>query len=272
MSAQLSAIGVAMAMICYAFATVGYGGSVFLGGASAPANTSPSVSRSLKIGRPLLWLGILIQFVAIGVWCASTHRSPFAGQFGTFSVTGWGIAIVFAFSEWRSKVSVVGTIALPVACVALLVAILNTGGKIAETQILADRLVSLHVIAILLSFGLFVVAFACAALYLVQNRLLRTHNRNCLFRKLPPLETLDSIAYHSVAYALPLLTIGLILGTTLVFSGVTQISPQNWLIDPHTFASFGVWLLYIFYVVARLGGGWRGVRLQYILLYNHLNL
>ena len=101
---------------------------------------------------------------------------------------------------------------------------------------------------------------------MLQNRLLKQKRIHPLLRRLPPLETLDRAAYHAVAYALPLLTIGLILGMARVFGSDMAQPPSAWLRDPHTVVSFATWLLYVFYLGARLAANWRGVRLQYILL------
>jgi len=87
-------------------------------------------------------------------------------------------------------------------------------------------------------------------------------------RRLPALVTLDNLSFHAVAYAFPLLTLGLVLGIAYVYSGVggEVASPHRWMTDIHNLVAFGTWLLYLVYLGARLGLGWQGVRLQYILV------
>ena len=46
---------------------------------------------------------------------------------------------------------------------------------------------------------LLALAFGCAALYLLQHRLLKSHQVGGLFRRLPSLQMLDTVAYHAVA-------------------------------------------------------------------------
>ena len=65
---------------------------------------------------------------------------------------------------------------------------------------------------------------------------------------------------------MPLLTLGIVLGLVRLYGGGLDVSPGAWLLDPHTLTSFATWGLYAFYLAARLGFGWRGVRLQYVLL------
>jgi ABC-type uncharacterized transport system permease subunit len=262
---MMSATLAALALALYLTATVCSGAVMFLGAAAAPTRSAGSTSfPAARYSRPLLIIGILIHFLSIGAFCIQTHRSPFAGEYGTLSVTAWAIGIAYLLLDIRGKLMAVGALALTVACLILFSAILHVGGPVTASQILTSRVVSLHVMAILASYGLFVLAFGCAALYLLQNQRLKEHKAGGMFRRLPPLTTLDSVAYHAVAYALPLLTIGLGLG--IAYGVNTHLSTSKFLADPHTIVSIVTWLLYVLYLSARLVFGWRGVRLQYILL------
>lgn len=261
-AAQLSLLAFAF----YLAAVVSYGAVFFLRSPAAPSSQAIGAPLIPRLGRPFLLLGILAQFAAIGAWCVTMHRSPFASQFGTLSVAAWAIAISMAALDFRARLPSVGAVALLVACLLLFLGVLRYNAPVAETTLLAGRLVTMHVIAILASFGLFAVAFGSAALYLLQNRLLKEHKVSALLRRLPPLETLDTMAYHAVAYALPLLTAGLTLGFARVYGGGLSLPIREWFLDPHTIVSLVTWFLYVLYIGARLAVGWRGVRLQYILL------
>ncbi len=264
---MIPALLTAAALMCYLGAAVCYGAVFFLLAPAAPAVTErrplPDASR---FGRPFLVLGILGQFAAIGFWCVTTHRSPFAGEFGTLAVMAWAIALAVGLLDLRVKMPAVGAIALSVACVVLFLAILQARSPASASREITGQAVNLHVLAILASYGLLAVAFACAAIYLLQNRLLKRKQLPPALRRLPPLETLDRVAYHAVAYALPLLTLGLVMGIVRVFGRGLSSAPAAWFTDPHTLISFAPWLLYVGYLAARLMAGWRGVRLQYILV------
>jgi ABC-type transport system involved in cytochrome c biogenesis permease subunit len=256
----------AVALALYLLAAVCYSAAFFLRVPAAPQATVPAVSNLPRFGRPLLLIGLIVQFAAIGAWCMTTRVTPFASEYGTLAVTAWTIVLAFAAMDIRNRWPALGAIALIMACVTLFIAFLHARGPVAEAGILANRVVSWHVMAILASFGLFFLAAGCAVLYLVQHRQLKSHAVGGLFRRLPPLASLDSLSYHAVVYALPLLTLGLILGIIKVFDASVGMSPTAWLTDPHTLMAFTAWFLYIFYLAARLAAGWRGVRLQYILL------
>lgn len=259
---MMPAVLAALALVGYLLASVGYGAALFLRVPSAPSSSvHPSLLES--VARPVLWISLLIHFGAVGAWCMTTHRSPFASEFGTLSIFAWVVALAFALVDLRSRLALVGAVALPVACVVLFYGMLHSRGPVAQTSLLRSQIVSLHVLSILSSFALFALAFGCATLYLLQNRLLKERVIAAPLRRLPALATLDSMAYHSVAYGMPLLTIGLALGIAYLFRHHLS---GHWFADPHNISSFAVWLLYLAYLGARLALGWRGVRLQYLLL------
>jgi len=259
----------AIAFTCYIASMACYGATAFLLAPSSPIlgeNALP-VQNLGRFARPLLFLGAFMQFWAIGAWCMTTHRSPFASSFGTLSVTAWTIVLAFGVLEPRKRLPAVGAIVVSTACLVLFAALLQAKRPIAEAPILLGELVSLHVMTTLASLGIFAVSSICAIFYLIQNRLLRQHRKNALFRRLPPLETLDRTAYHAAAYALPLLTLGLILGILRTFDTALSQSTKVWLFDPHALTAMVAWFFYLFYFVARLALNWRGVRLQYLLIF-----
>lgn len=258
----------AIAFALYLAAAACSGAVLFLRAPAAPllAQANSGSPRAERWGRPLLGLGLLAQFVAIGLWCVSTHHSPFASTYGTMAVLSWIIALAYLAVDWRSRLPAVGAIALLVACVVLFWGSLHAHNDLANATYINTQMVSLHVLAILASFALFALAFGCATLYLIQNKLLKAPHVPETLRRLPPLATLDGVAYHSVAFALPLLTLGLTLGIVFIYSGVRPQTTAHWFADPTTLLSFVAWGLYVVYLAARLGLGWRGVRLQYILL------
>ncbi len=258
----------AIAFALYLAASVCNGATLFLRASAAPSLAPPDRSggRAARLGRPLLLLGLLAQFGAIGAWCVQTHHTPFASEYGTLAVLAWSIALAYLLVDLRGRLPAVGAIALLVACGTLFLGSLHARNGMANGAFLSSQMVSLHVLTILASFALFALAFGCAALYLFQNKLLKRRHVPESLRRLPSLAALDTLAYHSVAFALPALTLGLALGIIYIYSGAVTTPPAQWFSDPHTLVSFMAWGLYVAYLGARLGLGWRGVRLQYILL------
>jgi ABC-type transport system involved in cytochrome c biogenesis permease subunit len=252
-----------LALICYVIAVLCYGVSLVLLAPKAPSNAGSNTSL-LFWARIALVSAILLQLAATGAWCVLTHLSPFASKYGTLAVMAWTLAILLLLFDLRLNLRVLGAAALPIIILFLVWGLLNTNSPLAKNKMIETQIVSLHVMTIVAGIALFVLAFACACLYLLQNRLLKARRIAGPFRLLPPLATLDRAAYLSVAYGLPLLTLGLALGVAYIVHLST--SPLLWLEDPHNLAAFITWFLYAFYLLARLAFGWRGIRLQYVLV------
>ncbi len=263
-----SAILTGIAFALYLSAAVCYGASLFLDAPAAPQSigTGTSSNRPLLYAVRFLAAGILSQFLAVGANCAHTHHSPFASVYGTLMVAAWAIAIVYLAWDRRAKMPAVGAVAMLTDCIILGFADSQAHSRIARDPVLSHPVVSLHVLAIIGAYGLILVASGCAVMYLIENRMLKKHSRNSILRKFPPLTSLDSIAYQCIAYATPLLTIGLGVAISLIFAGGVKGSPREWFLGAQFISTAILLTLFTLYLAARLAVGWRGVRLQYILL------
>jgi ABC-type uncharacterized transport system permease subunit len=227
----------------YLLASVGYGAYLAL--------RRPALVRAARFGT----IGaVVLHTVAIGIQC-------------TLSATAWAVALAFLLLNTfvRPRPDALGAVALPVAFLCLFAGVVGHHASLAaptDALLLDTRLVSLHVAALLAAFGLLVLAFGCAALYALQHRMLKRKQTQGLFGKLPPLAGLDHLAFSLVAFAFPLLTLGLAAGAIAADSSPVQ----PWLLDHKVLASLATWLVYGAYLTLHLFAGWRGPRANFLLL------
>jgi HemX protein len=247
MSATLLHAG---ALVWYIFAGIFYGANLTI---KAPAHTERA--------RIFFLVAVAVHTLAIGAHCMLTRQSPFASASGTLSVAAWALALIFLPIEFRSRMPSLGALAAPFCCLLLFGALATSNASMAATAEMRRGIVSVHVLLIVFSFAFFALAACCAVLYVWQYGLLKRHHNGGQFKKLPPLEKVDSLAYHLVAFALPMLTIGLALGIMRATS-----LHNNWIVDPKTIVSIVLWAVYCIYLSARTIGGWRGTRLNYLLI------
>ena len=243
----------------YLLGSVAYGAFLFL--------RLPALAAG---GRLATALAVASHTVAIGVHCARTHQTPFTTPAETLSASAWAIALAYLALELllRPKPTALGAVALPAAFLCLFAgAFLHPARPAAltsATPLLNSRLVSLHILAILFAFGLLVLAFGCAALYLAQHRMLkRKRLTSGLFGLLPPLASLDHLAFALVAFAFPLLTVGLAAGVVEALAGGFG---GRWGADPMVLTSVVTWLVYGVYLALHTLAQWRGPRANYLLL------
>ena len=143
------------------------------------ASCSCACLRWREAGGSPRSFAVALHTVAIGVHCARTHQTPFTTPAETLSASAWAIALVYLALELllKPKPTALGAVALPAAFLCLFAgAFLHSAQPAAltpATPLLNSRLISLHILAILFAFGLLVLAFGCAALYLAQHRMLK---------------------------------------------------------------------------------------------------
>jgi|YNPNPStandDraft_1061719.scaffolds.fasta_scaffold00044_11 ABC-type transport system involved in cytochrome c biogenesis permease subunit len=122
------------------------------------------------------------------------------------------------------------------------------------TSYVANQWLIIHLIGYLTASAAFTAAFAAAAGYYLQERMLKKKQVNALQRLLPALGACDRLAYRTAAFGFVMLTMGII--ARAVWSQMTRgalchCEPgEPWLLV--------TWLVYAAYLHVRGIGGWRG--------------
>jgi ABC-type uncharacterized transport system permease subunit len=253
----------AAAGIGYLVASASYGAHVLV--------REPRLAIGARIAAVV---GVICHTVAIGVHCATTHHTPFTTPAETLSASAWAIVLAYLALDLFLRQPALGAVVQPIAFLCLFTgAVLHrarvlTGGSAHPAAINPQRdidggMINLHVIAILFAFGLLVLAFGCAVLYLAQHSMLKKKRSGSLFGKLPPLATIDQLAFGLVAFAFPLLTVGIIAGVIRASGGAF---PHGWAVDPKILLSAVTWIVYGVYLGLHVLAHWRGPRANYLLI------
>lgn len=188
------------------------------------------------------------------------QTTPFANAPEAIFFLSWAIAALYLVILIWFKLPAVGALAMPLSVVAL--ALVYRFPAPSGEPLASGAWLRIHIVAIVVSFALFTIAFCCAIFYLVQNKLLKSKRLRGMFRKLPPLETVDSLAYHLAAIGFPLLTLGIVMGVVGVeMSKLRDQDPGIKLV-----AAGITWVVYGAYILAHGHAGWRGKRANWILI------
>ena len=211
-------------------------------------------------------LGAILHFLAIGFRCAELHRAPFVTPAESLSLLAWLLVLLYLGAQALWKLTAAGTFALSLAFLLVFLAgrLGNAGGAGgAASPLLAEQAVSLHVVAILAAFGAFALAFCCAGLYLVEQKLLKGKQGLLWLKRLPPLATVDRAALTLVGGGFPLLTVGILSGLLRALGGGLH---AGWATDPKLVLAYAVWVVYASYLLVRLCGNWPPARASLVLL------
>ena len=121
----------------------------------------------------------------------------------------------------------------------------------------------IHVIAAIISGGVFLLANVIAAAYLYLESMESKGGRKPWAKRLPDLETLDQLSYRLVAFVFPLWTFAVIVGAIWAESAWGRY----WGWDPKETWAFITWVAYAAYLHARVTIGWRGKRAAWLCLF-----
>lgn len=214
--------------------------------------------RTSEIGRYATILGWLATVFLAG-WMVfralATGHGPFANMYEFSLAFAWGILAAYFWFERRYQQRLLGLVVLPVALGLMWYA--TTIPSSVEPLVPAlqnNLLLTVHVAVAIVAYGSFTLAFAAAALYLIQPAQGGWG--------LPKPNVLDEIGYKAVVVGFPFLTLVILLGA--LWAEVAWGRYWSW--DPKETASFVTWLIYGAYLHARVVRGWRGRRAALLLL------
>jgi cytochrome c-type biogenesis protein CcsB len=120
----------------------------------------------------------------------------------------------------------------------------------------------LHVPVLFVSYAIFAAAFTVGIIFLWQEQKMKSKHLNDLSYQLPSLLALDTLIFKLILVALPLLTIGILLGAIWAH----QAWGRYWSWDPSETWAFVTWLVYDAYLLVRIGIGWSGRKTAYLSL------
>ena len=121
----------------------------------------------------------------------------------------------------------------------------------------------IHVIAAIISGGVFLFSNVIAGAYLYLDSRERSSGRPVWATRLPSLEVLDQLSYRLVAFVFPLWTFSVIAGAIWAESAWGRY----WGWDPKETWAFITWVAYAAYLHARVTIGWKGRRAAWLCLF-----
>ena len=195
-------------------------------------------------------LGLVVRAVEVG-------RPPLGTLGEAVSVAAWVIVLIEMIAERQTGVRVLGAFVLPVVLILSLKANATPAASLEPT--LGKTWIWVHIVLALIGIGAFVLNFAGAVMYLLQERQLKARRPGAFYYRLPPLETLDRLTYRALALGFPFLTVGLLLGAVSARTAWGSL----FAFDPLALFSFVAWAIYAGTLAGRAAGGWRGRRAAY---------
>ena len=223
-------------------------------------------NKTEKIARNATGLMVLADLILLAGLIArglSASRFPLANMY-EFSITG-GFIFVTAYLIALRKYDLRW-----LGLIVSLAALLTLGTAITllyvESAPLVPALKSpwllIHVLAAIISGGIFLLANSIAGAYLVLEKIERGKGRGAWSSRLPSLDALDQLTYRLIALVFPIWTFSIIAGA--IWAEAAWGRYWGW--DPKETWSFITWVAYAAYLHARVTAGWKGKKAAWLCL------
>lgn len=215
------------------------------------------VHRLAALATLAAWAAHSIALVARAI---EVGGPPLATLSDAVSVAVWVVVLLEMIVERQYRVPVLGAFVLPIVLLFTLKA--SVARPPALDPALDSAWIWVHIGLALVGIAAFVLNFAGAIMYLLQERQLKVKRPGTLWYRLPSLETLDRLTYRTLALGFPFLTIGLVLGALWARAAWGSV----FAFDPLASLSLVAWVIYAGTLAGRAAAGWHGRRAAYFAL------
>jgi ABC-type transport system involved in cytochrome c biogenesis permease subunit len=195
-------------------------------------------------GFALHTTGLFLRGQALG-------RCPLTNLFETQVFVAWAAVLFYLLIGPSYRVSFLGAFTSPVVLALCLVALLAPIDVARPEPQTRTPWVEFHAGVAILAYGAFALAFVMSAMYLVQERQLKSRHPGWSFLLLPPVEQLDVINCRLLVMGFVMLTAGMIGGA------VSYRIVGHWT-NPKLVWAVAVWVLYGALLAARAAWSVRG--------------
>lgn len=231
--AQISAILFWFAILAYVAATVLYA-YFFLS-----KRASYSWYATFLTGA-----GFLCHTTSIGLRSSVDGGTVLNGS-NTLVLAAWALVMMYFIMEHMVKVKVYGTALVPVGAALMAISQLMTSKTVVVSPLVQDWKIGIHVALVAFGSAAYFIAGVAAAAYLIQESQLKRHRTSVLFKRLPPLASIDLLMRRAVAFAYPAYSGALLLG---VFRAIEE-DLAGWWADPRVMLAGLVWATFGTYLV-----------------------
>jgi ABC-type uncharacterized transport system permease subunit len=213
-------------------------------------------------------LAFFFHFVSEVEMLVQAHHWVPVGAREVECLLGFAVAGLFFMAWWIYDAISLGIFAFPATFFLIFVPALGLTGYAFPSQGVRNSWLVAHIAALLGAYAALAFSLLSSVLYLVQERRLKAkhkilgaESRFAPLDWLPPLDTLERIAYAMLLFGFPCMTVGLILGAVLVQE--TSLGAA-YFADPKVVASYGMWVLYVLLIFLRRSAGLRGRKAAYL--------
>jgi cytochrome c-type biogenesis protein CcsB len=223
----------------------------------------------MRTAFTLTCVGLATHITGILARGLSEHRVPWGNMYEFIMAISCMAVIVLVAVAIRYQAYYIGLfVMVPVVfALGLAVTVVYTPAG-ALVPALQSYWIAIHVTAMIVASGLYIVGAVVTVMYLAVDRYQRRtaagqpSRIGGIIQHLPKALVLDRLSYRAILFAFPVWTFGIMAGAIWA----DQAWGRYWGWDPKETWSFITWVVYAGFLHARATAGWRGRRAAYIQL------
>jgi HemX protein len=209
-----------------------------------------------RLATVLLLCGIVAQFFELMHRSRLMHGEPYTDLYGSMSLFAWLLAITYLGLEILHRQRSVGAFVTLVLVLWVALLVFAAPHEVPAPPPARGALFAFHVTLNTWAYSAFALSFVLSAIYLVQDRMLRSRHPGAAFWRFPALDVLDRMAHSSVYVGLAALCVGVAGG--LIWEH--RLTGAYALGDPKVIITLIILALYIAYLRLSRTAHWRGAR------------
>lgn len=197
-----------------------------------------------RVNYAVMGLGFVLHTAFLYQRGHAVGRCPLTNLFETQAFAAWAAVLFFLLIGPSYRVSFLGAFTAPLVLIICLTALILPVDVVQAEPLKRSPWIEFHAAIAILACGAFALAFVTSAMYLFQERQLKTRRLSPSFLLLPSIEKLDVIHFRLLLMGFAMLTVGMIGGM------ISYHIVGHWT-TPKIVWAVMVWLVYGALVLAR---------------------
>lgn len=235
---------------------------------------TPKLGNVATVFTVLAWL---VQTAGLGLrWVESYQmgigHAPLTNMYESVVFFAWTIILLYLLMEWKFKIKIIGSFAVPLAFLAMAYASFSTDITKAINPLvpaLQSNWLIAHVVTCFVGYAAFAVAAALGIMYLLKNRYPNLgEGGSSLSVRFPSLTVIDDIIHKTMVFGFIWLTAGIITGA--VWANSAWGTYWSW--DPKETWSLITWFFYAIILHARYTRGWSGGMIAMLAIFGFISV
>jgi cytochrome c-type biogenesis protein CcsB len=223
--------------------------------------------RAARVASALAWVGLVAQTAMIVARGIGARHVPLVSMYEYLVAFSWMVVLAYLVFEARSPRPREAAHAAAAPALLLGLGLLAYAASLPGVMKQAEELMPIlrsdwlifHVSTAVVAYGAAGLASALACLYFLSRK---ARGIAWLRERLPQPASLDRATYRAVRFAFPFLTLVNVTGAVWAYSAWGRY----WGWDPKETWALITWMIYVFYLHARLRADWRPARANAVVL------